>query len=78
MKYKYFIFVTLLVCNVASDENLNFLILGDWGGRPDYPYYTDIEEHVAKQMATVSKAVNASFALALGKNFEISSVMTCI
>lgn len=53
---------------------LNFLVLGDWGGLPLYPYTTEIEEKTSKQMADVAARVNARFVVALGDNFYYDGV----
>ena len=53
---------------VRGDGNgLNFLVLGDWGGAEVRPYTTDIEEHIAKQMAITAQHTDAKFVVALGK-----------
>lgn len=55
-------------------DSLRFLVLGDWGGLPDYPYDTPVEVAVAKQMASVTERYKTSFNLALGDNFYFDGV----
>ena len=31
-------------------SSLNFMVVGDWGGQDDPPYYTDPEQDVAMQI----------------------------
>lgn len=55
-------------------SSLRFIVLGDWGGLPNYPYHTPVEEAVAKQMANVSSAYDIQLLLALGDNFYFDGV----
>jgi hypothetical protein len=32
----------------VATSSLNFMVVGDWGGQNDHPYYTDPEQDVAK------------------------------
>jgi tartrate-resistant acid phosphatase type 5 len=57
----------LVGCVAASD--LNFLIVGDWGGQVTPPYTTAAEIATAKQMGPLAESLNSSFTLALGDNF---------
>ena len=61
------------VCG-AADDSLGFLVLGDWGGTPSYPYDTPFQTVVARQMAYITEAYNSSFNLALGDNFYKNGV----
>ena len=61
------------VCGAAADS-LGFLVLGDWGGTPSYPYDTPFQTIVARQMAYITEAYNSSFNLALGDNFYKNGV----
>ena len=61
-----------IVCghdNRHHHHHLNFLVLGDWGGKGHEPYTTDTEVHVAKQMAETAEDTDAKFVVALGDNF---------
>ena len=53
---------------------LDFLVIGDWGGIPFYPYNTEIENSVAGQMSRYALNNNIQFVLALGDNFYTEGV----
>lgn len=56
--------------NFSGKENeLNFLVIADWGGIPIWPYVTPDEISIAAQMAEVSDDIDAKFILAYGDNF---------
>lgn len=59
--------------SVASD-GLNFLVIGDWGGQPDKPYYTPAEFDLANVMGKKAKEIGSQFTLALGDNFYDTGV----
>jgi len=63
--------VTYLVLQAASDvdTDLDFLVMGDWGGQDSHPYTTGAERHTAHGMNDAAKRFGAKFALALGDNF---------
>ena len=67
------IILALAACAPAfgneAAESLNFLAIGDWGGKPSSPYYTPAEKSIAGQMGKVAESINSSFTLALGDNF---------
>lgn len=65
----------LSLCMVARAE-LNFLIMGDWGGLPAPIYSTPAEHATAASMGVEAVKSNASFALALGDNFYESGIAT--
>ena len=48
--------------------------MADWGGLPNFPFRTPIEEAIAARLAVVSNQINASFVLALGDNFYFDGV----
>ena len=48
---------------------LNFLVLGDWGGKPVHPYTTPAEVSLANVMGDKAADIGSSFTLALGDNF---------
>ena len=55
--------------------SLNFMVVDDWGGQDDPPYYTDPERDVAKQMGVIAAAsMGAQFTLSMGDNFYDSGV----
>ena len=58
----------------GGDSVLNFLVLGDWGGKPEYPYTTEAETRIASVMGKVTSDVNSQFTLALGDHFYNTGV----
>ena len=58
----------------AAASNSTFLVMGDWGGQPFWPYTTGAEVQTAKGMSAVATELSAPFALALGDNFYNSGV----
>ena len=52
-----------------TEQGLNFLILGDWGGREWWPYSTLAQVRTASGMAKIATRQNSTFVLALGDNF---------
>ena len=50
------------------------MVVGDWGGQDDSPYYTDPERDVAEQMGQVAAAMGAQFTLSMGDNFYDNGV----
>lgn len=58
--------------SVKSDQ-LNFMVLGDWGGLNFFPYKTPVESAVAKQMNKTSEQLGAQFIVALGKFIQFPS-----
>ncbi|KAI1708326.1 calcineurin-like phosphoesterase domain-containing protein [Ditylenchus destructor] len=61
---------------VVPDSKLDFLIIGDTGGLPIYPYYSYAQNQVARAMArTADKGSNSlDFVLNLGDNFYFNGV----
>ena len=59
--------LALLVLSCRAD--LPFLMVGDWGGQTDSPYYTDAQLNVAQQMGVKAEDINAQFVLSLGDHF---------
>lgn len=68
-----FVLPVLNAQGVAEDV-LNFLVLGDWGGKPEYPYTTEAETRIASIMGKVAGDTNSQFILALGDNFYDTGV----
>lgn len=62
------------VTAVAPTAALDFMVMGDWGGEPLWPYKTPGEVGVAKQLGKLAGEVSASYTLALGDNFYFSGV----
>ena len=63
----------LFYCAKAEDV-LDFVMIGDWGGQPDAPYYTKAEADIATQMGKKASDVGARFTVALGDNFYDTGV----
>ena len=64
----------LLCCLSRADESLNFLVVGDWGGQPRYPYYTPAEKEIAAVMGDKATEIGSKFTWALGDNFYDTGV----
>ena len=60
---------SLLLLAGCASADLNFLVMGDWGGIPIWPYYTPAQSETARSMGEEAAKTNASYALALGDNF---------
>ncbi|CAN8003805.1 unnamed protein product, partial [Ixodes hexagonus] len=65
---------TIRVSGPASNQSVRFLVFGDWGGLPFYPYTTRIQRNLAKTMAAVAEIKSADFVLTLGDNFYFKGV----
>ena len=65
-------YLLLSVC--CASDSLRFLVIGDWGGLPSFPYRTPIEVSVAKRMGKFVSSSNSKFVLALGDNFYFDGV----
>ena len=50
------------------------MVVGDWGGQDDPPYYTNPEQDVAKQMGDIAASMGAQFTLSMGDNFYDNGV----
>lgn len=50
------------------------MMVGDWGGQTDKPYYTDAQLSVAQQMGEVANTIGAQFVVSLGDNFYDNGV----
>ena len=55
----------------SSDNNqmINFVAIGDWGGKELFPYWTQGQKEAAEGMSKVSTQINSKFVVALGDNF---------
>ena len=65
---------SLMIRNEAAASSLKFMVVGDWGGQSDPPYYTEPEQDVAKQMGDIAASVGAQFTLSMGDNFYDNGV----
>ncbi|XP_019850709.1 PREDICTED: tartrate-resistant acid phosphatase type 5-like isoform X3 [Amphimedon queenslandica] len=71
-----FLILSLFVASSLSaqpveigDGDLNFLMIGDWGGMPSPPYYTDAEHVLAGVMGDKAQEISSDFTVAMGDNF---------
>lgn len=71
-----FLFLSLFVASSLSaqpveigDGDLNFLMIGDWGGTASPPYYTDAEHVLAGVMGDKAQEIGSDFTVAMGDNF---------
>ncbi|KAJ8305456.1 hypothetical protein KUTeg_016001 [Tegillarca granosa] len=69
-----FLLLLTLPALCLGTDSLKFLVLGDWGGLPTFPFHTSIERGVAKQMGRVKQQFGGEFVLALGDNFYFDGV----
>ena len=58
----------------AETSSPPILVMGDWGGKPTWPYTTSEEVKTAKGMADFAKQNGVNITLALGDNFYDSGV----
>ena len=68
----------LLPGSHARNGELNFVVLGDWGGQPLSPYTTPAEVEVAEQMGKTASLIDSKFTMALGDNFYDTGVTDAI
>ena len=64
--FTFSLLVLILFCYTHADNGLSFVVLGDWGGLPDTPFSTEIEEGTSKQMAKTAAQNDVDFVVALG------------
>ena len=53
----------------VDSDTLNYVMLGDWGGQSNEPYYTTTEKKIASSMGAKAQEINSQFTIALGDNF---------
>ena len=69
------IIATLMLMLIKpTTSSIGFLVIGDWGGKPDAPYYTEAQVKAAAGMSKVATDIHANFVLALGDNFYYDGV----
>lgn len=64
----------LLSLTVVRGDELRFLVIGDWGGIPFWPYTTPYETAVSSGMGKIAQQLGTQFTIALGDNFYMSGV----
>lgn len=60
---------TAIVPVKVDSDTLNYVMLGDWGGQSNYPYYTTTEKKIAASMGAKAQEIDSQFTIALGDNF---------
>ncbi|KAM8884426.1 tartrate-resistant acid phosphatase type 5-like [Synchiropus picturatus] len=79
MKLPLFLFC-LLICShelqtrIQDGTALRFVVLGDWGGIPVYPYFTVHEMVVARDIEMLVQTKGVDFVLSLGDHFYYEGV----
>ena len=69
------IIATLMLMLIKpTTSSIGFLVIGDWGGKPDAPYYKEAQVKAAAGMSKVATDIHANFVLALGDNFYYDGV----
>ena len=63
-----------LTAGCVRGDSLRFLVIGDMGGLPVWPYSTFIEVGTADEMAKIAKQYSPQFILELGDNFYFDGV----
>ena len=63
-----------LTAGCVAGDSLRFLVIGDMGGLPTWPYATPVEVGTADEMAKVAKQYSVQFILELGDNFYYDGV----
>ncbi|XP_013379889.1 tartrate-resistant acid phosphatase type 5-like [Lingula anatina] len=58
----------------SSPQGLRFMTVGDFGGLPSKPYYTNLEKTVAHGMGQIAEKYQTKFTLVLGDNFYYKGV----
>lgn len=78
--FSVWLFISLILHTVVSavpssvSGNLSFMIIGDWGGQGDKPYYTEAEKYCAESMGQVAADIGSQFTLSMGDNFYENGV----
>ncbi|KAH3695861.1 hypothetical protein DPMN_083319 [Dreissena polymorpha] len=79
-RYAFFLSLCLLECygfleNPNNPQTpLSFMVLGDWGGLPFFPYTTPVQTAVRDQMVTYALQHHPRFVVSLGDNFYLYGV----
>jgi len=57
-----------------QSTSISFVVVGDWGGLPDSPYYSEAQADVNISMNNVAEEINSNFVVALGDNYYHNGV----
>ena len=70
LSFAYFFFFPTenVAIRIATENELRFIFMGDWGGSSSWPYKTKIQLAVAKEMGKISDQFGSDFTVALGKS----------
>ena len=58
----------------VRNDTVRFIVMGDWGGLPDFPYRTPVEKAVGGEMGKIADYLDIQFVLALGDNFYFDGI----
>ena len=58
----------------VRNDTVRFIVMGDWGGLPDFPYRTPVEKAVGDEMGKIADYLDIQFVLALGDNFYFDGI----
>jgi len=61
--------IFLLSLTLVRGDELRFLVIGDWGGIPIWPYTTPYETAVSKGMGKIAQQLGTQFTVALGRKY---------
>ena len=64
----YCLFLYNIMCQSIKlqSTSISFVVVGDWGGLPVSPYYTEAQADVNISMNNVAEEINSNFVVALG------------
>ena len=61
--------IFLLSLALGRGDELRFLVIGDWGGIPIWPYTTPYETAVSRGMGKIAQQLGTQFTVALGRKY---------
>ena len=67
----------LLSLTVVRGDELRFLVIGDWGGIPLWPYTTPYETAVSSGMGKIAQQLGTQFTVALGRKYGFYCFEDC-